>query len=81
MWKDYLSHLVCLKLGYYKAAETEYRYLDFDMMTKEGRMFSKEGILTPQIYMGQLSKDVRDKKVPIVYIYCTENDPYENFIQ
>nr|XP_045623846.1 serine protease nudel-like isoform X2 [Procambarus clarkii] len=74
-WKPYLSHLVCLQLGYYKASSTDPRSLDINVVSKAARSLDVSrgdyrDLFNPLNY--SLRRTVNNT---VVYIMCSEKDP------
>ncbi|XP_045623848.1 serine protease nudel isoform X2 [Procambarus clarkii] len=75
MWKPYLSHLVCLQLGYYRASSTDPRSLDINVVSKAARSLGVGGgdyrdLFNPWNYSLR-----RTDNNTVVYITCAEKDP------
>lgn len=72
MWKPYLSHLVCLQLGYYKAIKTDPRSLNLPVVTKAARSLDdgNNDLFNPWNYRVQ-----RTDNNTVVHIKCLEEDP------
>lgn len=75
MWEAYLSHLVCIQIGYSRAKSTEERSLNLEMVGKATRSVTQGNFNGILFFPGSLQRagDV-SRNSTVVYIHCLETD-------